>query len=138
MKKKKGLKEKLEPRHKTLPQPETMHDFGELGKWSEGTLKMNLRVKNNWYKGEIMDSRYFCKQIEKEYNELEKEYCIAIKNLESKRYFFPLLKTVLNDCTELKETKKRYNKLHSDYYYHLSIVEKMIEKMRKKINLFDI
>ena len=130
--KKKGLKNELKPRHKTMAQPEIMHDFGELGKWSEGTLKANIKIKTNWCGGKVVGTGYFCKQIKKDFKQLYKEYCDVIEKLESKRYFFPTLGTVRNDVLELNETRKRCDQLLSDYFRHIGVVERIVEKMRKQ------
>jgi hypothetical protein len=133
--KKKGLKPKLKPRHKTLPQPDIMHDFGELGKWSESTLRANAYISPIFVPTRgFSDGRFDCyvKTVKEIYDKKWKDYRGHVDILMKKRYMFPSLDKISNDLNKLKSTNKRFHKLCSDYSNHCKIVESLsIDKIKE-------
>jgi len=123
-KKKTELKENLKPRSKTMAQPDIMHDFGELGEWSESTLKANMGADYEFKEGyDYKQIIYINPVIEKTYSELKNSYKTGIDILMSKTYFFPRMYRIYNDFKYLESVESNYRKLKLDYRKYKKVME---------------
>jgi hypothetical protein len=120
MKKKKGLKEKLEPRHKTLPQPETMHDFGELGKWSESTLKQDKNII--YIQSGLFAYCHSNEYIYEKYNKINNKYKRQIRELSKKHFWFWNIGSLELTLAQLNGIRIKYNKLQNDFQKQIDII----------------
>lgn len=120
--KKKTEKKTLKSRYKTMPQPEIMHDFGELGKWSESTLRAN-----------VLDCiiGLHITSIENLFDRQRDVYKKTIHKLLEKCYIFTKARIIFLDFIKYQELLKVQKELWDSYRKYNQVMNRL-NKQRKK------